>query len=83
MSQDDLEFQLSIYLERLVAWPADDVERVLAWWPTNSRWWPAWKDLQDQLPDLVFREQQLRLAHDSRAEESAIDLARRLKGKAR
>jgi hypothetical protein len=49
-SEPDVELQLTAYAERLSAWPIETVERVLGEWPTRSQWWPAWLELQEQLP---------------------------------
>jgi len=42
--------QLAAYAERLSAYPAQSVLRVLNDWPMRSPWWPSWHELAEQLP---------------------------------
>lgn len=50
VASDDAKVIIASRVERLRAYPADIVERVLNDWPTRSKWWPdSWKDLQDAL----------------------------------
>ena len=45
----DMEIQAGIYAEKLLQYPADCVVFVLRKWPSKSRWWPTWFELETDL----------------------------------
>jgi len=45
----DMEIQAGIYADKLDAYPADCVVSVLRGWPSKSRWWPTWFELETDL----------------------------------
>lgn len=47
--QVDLELMVSAYAERLEQFPGDIVAEVLDRWPANSKWWPAWQELEEEI----------------------------------
>lgn len=48
-SDDGAAITLAAYATRLRAYPADIVRAVLDGWPTQSEFWPTWKELYDLL----------------------------------
>ena len=54
-----IEDTVRVYAEKLTAWPAPTVRRLLERWPSESDWWPTWHELEARLPDRG----PLRLAH--------------------
>jgi hypothetical protein len=52
---EDLKFAQQVYARELSAYPADVVLSVLRDWPSRSMWWPAWKELHDDLERLTRR----------------------------
>ena len=56
-----IEDTVRVYAEKLTAWPAPTVRRVLERWPSESDWWPTWHELEARLPDVSQR----RLSHRS------------------
>lgn len=51
--EDEAELQLAVYAARLRAYPADVAMRVLSEWPSRSRFWPTWCELESELNRLV------------------------------
>jgi hypothetical protein len=52
------ELTLRVYARNLAKYPADIVRDVLMDWPRQSKWWPTWHELVEELD----RRQQRRLA---------------------
>jgi len=48
---DDMtaEFRLRVFANELANYPGDIVRQTLADWPRKSKWFPAWRELQDVL----------------------------------
>jgi hypothetical protein len=44
-----METIIKVYCKQLSEYPADIVREVLTKWPENSRWWPAWAELKDEI----------------------------------
>ena len=47
--QIDLTLIISAYAEELAKHPADIVAEVLDQWPRQSKWWPAWHELEMEI----------------------------------
>ena len=45
----DMEIQAGAYADRLSRYPADCVIYVLRQWPSESKWWPTWFELEEKL----------------------------------
>jgi hypothetical protein len=70
----DIDGQMAAYMDRLKAWPITDIERVLSEWPRRNKFWPAWAELEAELPDLAPQRLTYAPEHKplrSRAEEIA------------
>ena len=48
-ADEDIDFALRIYAEKLRDYPADIVLEVLRTQPSHSKFWPAWQELQERL----------------------------------
>lgn len=52
---DEANAQVTIaaYGQRLSVYPADVVRQVMQAWPSSSKWWPTWSDLEPDLERLT------------------------------
>jgi hypothetical protein len=57
MTTQELTLQLSVYIDELSYFPADIVIQVLQTWPTISKWFPTWHELNDELQWYTNRRQ--------------------------
>jgi hypothetical protein len=51
---DDMssELKLKVFTSELLRFPGDIVRHVLATWPSKSKWFPTWKELEDEITRL-------------------------------
>lgn len=52
---DDMssELKLKVFTSELLQFPGDIVRHVLAKWPSKSKWFPTWKELEDEITQLA------------------------------
>lgn len=43
------EMQISMFARALLSWPGDVAIQAIQTWPRVSKFWPAWKEMQDHL----------------------------------
>lgn len=48
---DDMtsDLKLRVYAEKLAQWPGDVVRHVLDEWPSKSKWFPTWNEMEAAL----------------------------------
>lgn len=74
ISEKDLRAQTEVYVQRLAEWPADAVLAALREWPSRSKWFPAWAELE-----ALIREH----CHERLARRKALRRCKRDVGNAR
>ena len=71
MAEEDIDAQATIYARRLAEWPGDAALAALRDWPSKSRWWPAWHELEQivrsHCGERIMRRDALRRMHDGEA----------------
>lgn len=72
---DNAEFQIRVYADKLSKFPADAVKAVLRAWPDHSPWWPSWNELKVGLDNLcearLMKRDALRQAAEAAEREDA------------
>ena len=71
MSEADIKMQTQVYAHRLSEWPADAVLAALREWPSRSRWFPTWCEIEcvvrEHCGRRLMRRDALRQMHDGEA----------------
>lgn len=70
-TEEDVILQTSAYVAELEKYPADIVRAVLMRAPQNHVFWPAWKELQDEIVLLAKRRSYLAQMLDTVSREQA------------
>ena len=60
MDLEEMKASLKLYARKMTAFPADLAVAAIRSQPTRSPWWPAWKDLLDEM-EPPTRDRRLRL----------------------
>jgi hypothetical protein len=52
---DDMtsDLKLRVFADDLLQYPGDIVRHVLKEWPSRSKWFPVWKELEDQVQEMA------------------------------
>lgn len=53
ISPAELDLQMALYVDRLLEWPRDVALQALREWPSRSKYWPAWEELEVRMGKLT------------------------------